>query len=161
MQKLSSGKKAGFILAALLMALLLAGGPLGCASKLDAKSQVKEPGPVYYDFGDVSIPPELSLSRKDSFIYQAQGFSTGVLVLSGKVELGRLLGFFEKNMIKDNWTLISTFKSPRSIMLFSKPGRMCVINVTEGSFSTNVEIWVAPTEVGSPQASSDTLGLFK
>ncbi|MDI6796187.1 MAG: hypothetical protein QMD09_04545 [Desulfatibacillaceae bacterium] len=148
-------------MAALFMALLLVGGPAGCASKLDAKAPVEEPGPVYFDFGDVSIPPELSLSRKDSFVYQAQGFSSGVLVLSGKVELGKLLGFFEKNMIKDNWVLISTFKSPRSIMLFSKPGRMCVINVTEGPFSTSVEIWVAPTEMSSSQASSDALGLFK
>jgi hypothetical protein len=161
MQKFLTAKRICFLLTALLMALLLVGGPAGCASKLDAKAPIEEPGPVYYDFGDVSIPPELSLSRKDSFVYQAQGFSAGVLVLYGKVELGRLLGFFEKNMAKDNWMLVSTFKSPRSIMLFQKPGRMCVINVTESSFSTSVEIWVAPTEIGSSRTSSDSLGLFK
>ena len=41
--------------------------------------------------------------------------------------------------------MISAFKSPRTMMLFQKQTRWCVINITEGQFSTQVEIWVAPT----------------
>ncbi|MBW1822721.1 MAG: hypothetical protein JRI92_13440 [Deltaproteobacteria bacterium] len=65
-------------------------------------------------------------------------------MLKGRVEIGSLISFFEKNMAKDNWRLISSFKSSRTIMLFQKQNRWCVINITE-SMSTRIEIWVAPT----------------
>ncbi|MDY6792686.1 MAG: hypothetical protein SWH54_15600 [Thermodesulfobacteriota bacterium] len=100
--------------------------------------------PLYYDFEDVLIPRELKADQKSSFIYNTAGFSAGVLVLKGRVELGSLVSFFEKNMAKDNWRLVSSFKSSRTIMLFQKQSRWCVINITEG-ISTRTEIWVAPT----------------
>jgi hypothetical protein len=62
-----------------------------------------------------------------------------------------LSAFFENNMSKDNWQPVSSFKSPRTIMLFHKENRWCIINISEKEFSTHVEIWVAPTsnEAGS------------
>jgi hypothetical protein len=48
-------------------------------------------------------------------------------------------------MAKDNWKLVSSFKSPRTILFFSKMNRICIINITEGKFKSEVEIWVAPT----------------
>jgi hypothetical protein len=107
-----------------------------------------EPSPVYYDFGDVLIPLELEVDRDSSFIYHAPGFTAGVLVLTGRVEAASLIRFFENNMAKDNWQLVSSFKSPRTIMFFNKANRSCIINITEHSFSTEVEIWVAPTMTG-------------
>ncbi len=56
-----------------------------------------------------------------------------------------LISFFENNMTKDNWRMVSQFKSPRTMMFFNKPNRGCIISITEGKFSTGVEIWVAPT----------------
>jgi len=105
----------------------------------------KEETPLYYDFGDVPVPPELKLSPKNSFIYRTQGFSAGVLVLKGRVELGSLITFFENNMARDNWHVVSTFKSPRTLLLFQKENRWCVINITDDTYNTHVEIWVAPT----------------
>lgn len=110
----------------------------------EASRQKDKTGPLYYDFGDVLIPRELKADRKSSFIYNTSGFSAGVLVLKGRVETGSLISFFEKNMAKDNWRLISSFKSSRTIMLFQKQNRWCVISITEG-ISTRTEIWVAPT----------------
>lgn len=110
----------------------------------ETSRQKDKTGPLYYDFGDVLIPRELKVDRKSSFIYTTSGFSAGVLVLKGRVELGSLISFFEKNMAKDNWQLISSFKSSRTLMLFQKQTRWCVINITE-SISTRTEIWVAPT----------------
>jgi len=101
--------------------------------------------PVYYDFGDVLIPKELKIDKGSSFIYSAPGFSAGVLALSGRVDVSSLCSFFEENMAKDNWKLVVSFKSPRTVMLFQKENRWCVINITDGKFSTEVEIWVAPT----------------
>ncbi len=126
----------------------------GCASSKPKKgsstSQTttqkdKGPSPLYYDFGDVLIPHELKVIKKSSFVYRTPGFSAGVLALSGRVEISSLIAFFENNMAKDNWKTVSSFKSPRTMMLFQKENRWCVINITEKEFNTNVEIWVGPT----------------
>lgn len=105
--------------------------------------------PIYYDFGDVRLPEELKVDSTASFVYRTGGLSAGVLVLKGRVELYSLIGFFENNMANENWKLISTFKSPRTIMLFQKETRWCVVNITEGKLNTEVEIWVAPTIDGA------------
>ena len=99
----------------------------------------------YYDFGDVLVPKELKVDKKSSFVYNTTGFSAGVLVLKGKIETSSLISFFETNMANDNWDIISSFKSERTMLLFQKAHRWCVINITDESFNTYVEIWVAPT----------------
>ncbi len=99
----------------------------------------------YYDFGDVLVPKELKVDKKSSFIYQTSGFSAGVLVLKGRIESSSLISFFETNMAKDNWNIISSFKSERTMLLFQKTHRWCVMNITDEAFNTYVEIWVAPT----------------
>jgi hypothetical protein len=131
----------------------------GCATLLgktetttsEKAKEKKGPQPLYYDFGDVLIPGELKVDRKNSFVYKAPTFSAGVLVLNGRVEMTSLIAFFENNMTKDNWIPISSFKSPRTILLFQKESRWCVVNITDKDFSTHTEIWVAPT-VGGPEA---------
>ncbi len=100
--------------------------------------------PVYYDFGDVLIPGELKMDRRSTFIYQTAGFTSGVLSLAGRVEFSSLITFFENNMAKDNWRFLSSFKSPRTILLFEKQNRVCVIYLTDREYKVNVEIWVAP-----------------
>jgi hypothetical protein len=105
----------------------------------------KEDVPSYYDFRDVLVPKELKMDKSSSFVYTAPGFSAGVLALNGRVDAGSLCAFFEENMAKDNWKLIVSFKSARTIMLFQKENRWCVINITDGKFTTDVEIWVAPS----------------
>ena len=104
--------------------------------------------PVYYDFGDVLVPSEMKVLKKGSFVFTAPGFSAGVLSLRGRVEINSLIKFFNVNMAKDNWTLVSSFKSQRTIMLFNKENRWCVINITEEDYYTYTEIWVSPTSGG-------------
>jgi hypothetical protein len=52
-------------------------------------------------------------------------------------------------MAKDNWQMISSFKSDRTMLLFQKAHRWCVMNINDETFNTYVEIWVAPTTKGS------------
>lgn len=111
--------------------------------------------PSYMDFGDVLIPKELKINTEKSFIYKTVGLPAGVLALSGRVELNSLCTFFENNMAKDNWKLVSLFKSPRTLMLFQKENRWCVVNVIDGTVFTDVEIWVAPS------VADNTSGLIK
>ncbi|OEU45028.1 MAG: hypothetical protein BBJ60_10255 [Desulfobacterales bacterium S7086C20] len=146
---------AGFRIIAGVFTLLFAFALLsGCArlkgNTLDseemATSEEAEPGPIYYDFGDVLIPLELEQDKDNSFIHHAPGRITeGVLALSGRVEADSMIRFFENNMAKDNWKLVNYFKSPRTIMFFNKANRSCIINITEKRFSSEVEIWVVPT----------------
>ncbi|OQY05489.1 MAG: hypothetical protein B6I22_07325 [Desulfobacteraceae bacterium 4572_123] len=103
------------------------------------------PVPLYYDFGDVLIPSELKVDKKSSFVFRTANFSAGVISLKGRVEVSSLLTFFNSNMQKDNWKEIASFKSPRSVIMYEKANRYCVINISEKNFTTYVEIWVAPT----------------
>jgi hypothetical protein len=133
----------------------------GCAGskvkKGESAASIKDKGPVplYYDFGDVLIPSELKVQKESSFVYHTTGLSAGVLVLKGRVKVNSLITFFEINMVKDNWKLISSFKYRRNILLYHKENRWCVINITEGDYYTYTEIWVSPTT-----AETDT-GLLK
>jgi len=103
----------------------------------------------YYDFGDVLVPKELKVDKKSSFIYNTSGFSAGLLVLKGRIETSSLISFFETNMANDNWNIISSFKSARTMLLFQKAHRWCVMSITDEAFNTLVEIWVAPTTKGT------------
>jgi len=123
------------------------------ASQPAGNVQRYEPAPptsVYYDFKDVLFPSELKLDKKNSSVYVTDGFKAGVLTLTGRVETGSLVSWFENNMVKDNWRLVSSLKAQRTRLLFVKPNRYCVINVTDGGVQTQVDVWVAPT-VGETQ----------
>ena len=135
-----------------LVSLLLLG--LGCATLQKSentsretegkKSEIKGPAPVYYDFADILIPAELSLDKKNSFVYSTPSFSAGVLVFEGYVQGESLVNFFTTNMPKDGWTLKSSFRYRRVILNFEKDQRSCLISVAEYPLKTGVEIWVAP-----------------
>jgi hypothetical protein len=148
-----ANRKLSLTILAFMVAMIVA--IAGCSSLTKKDKQATAPssgeqasGGVsarYYDFGDVLVPKELKVDKKSSFIYQTDGFSAGVLVLKGRIETSSLIDFFENNMAKDNWKNISTFKSERTMLLFQKANRWCVMNITDETFNTYVEIWVAPT----------------
>lgn len=104
-----------------------------------------ENAPQYLDFGDILVPTELKIDKRSSFVFRTSGQSAGVLSLKGRVEIDSLISFFENNMAKDNWQLVSSFKSLRSLMLFQKETRWCVVNISAGDFYTYAEVWVSPT----------------
>ncbi len=137
----------GFIAAFLLFTSSCSTFKFGKNSSSDvptAKKQ-REQAPLYYDFEDVLLPKQMKLDKKSSFVFKTPGVSAGVLVLSGWIDANSLINFFESNMAKDNWNMLTSFKSRRTIMLFQKETRWCVINITDRDFGgTHVEIWVAP-----------------
>jgi len=99
----------------------------------------------YREFGDVLIPSEMEPVPDSSFVYITSGLAVGVMSLKGHVDPDSLISFFQSNMAKDNWKMISYFKSPKTLMLFRKETRWSAINITEGPYYTYAEIWVAPT----------------
>lgn len=110
---------------------------------------VPESKSVYLDFGDVLLPKQLKVDRNHSFIFSASGITAGLLSLKGRVEVNSLITFFQNKMPVDGWQLISAIKASRSMLLFKKQSRWCVISIIEGNLSTRTEIWVAPTLNGS------------
>ena len=153
MQIIDARKTIQILVVGLMVVMLMAVG--GCASNKKDKTatapSVEGSGvpALYYDFGDVLVPRELKVDKKSSFIYQTEGFSAGVLVLKGRIDSSSLISFFDRNMAKDNWQMISSFKSDRTMLLFQKAHRWCVMNINDETFNTYVEIWVAPTTKGS------------
>lgn len=105
----------------------------------------KGTNPVYLDFSDVLIPGEMEVVPKLSFVHNTQGFNAGVLMLKGYVDTESLISFFQNNMAKDNWKMISFFKSPKTKMLFRKETRFSVISIKEETLYTYAEIWVSPS----------------
>jgi len=104
--------------------------------------------PLYYDFGDILLPSELKIDKEETYIVEGPGFLTGILKLKGKVERTSLITFFRNNMAKDNWKAITSFKTPKKvILLYQKKIRWCIINITETQYHTYVEVGVAPSIV--------------
>ena len=110
----------------------------------EAREKDEKNAPLYYDFEDVLIPRDLKLNTKSSFVYHTSGLTAGVLVFTSKVDRSSLIQFFENNMAKDNWQAVSSFNSPRTLLVFQKENRWCVINITDNNWDTLVEIWAAP-----------------
>ncbi len=110
-------------------------------------SKKGQPTAVYSDFGDVLVPTALTVDNESSYVVQTPGFATGVLAMKGRVKRNSLIEFFDHNMVKDNWQIVTLFKSPQThtIMLFHKENRWCVISIRERDFNTYVQIGVAPT----------------
>ena len=104
---------------------------------------------VHYDFPDVVIPSELTLDKKASFVYSTSQSKVGVLVFSGQAEPASLATFFQSNMQKDGWKLLTSFKYREYLMVFVKEDRTCVISIYDKTFSTGCEVRLGPLEPGA------------
>jgi hypothetical protein len=151
--KIDSGvaSRSRFLVWLLSLLLLVASGCAalkksedGSVEAEEMKSEVKGPAPIYYDFADILIPAELSLDKKNSFVYSTRFFSAGVLVFEGYVQGESLVNFFITNMPRDGWILKSSFRYRRVILNFEKDERSCLVSVAEYPLKTRVEVWVAP-----------------
>jgi len=145
--------KRDFFLPSWMVILLIWGCFHGCTvlsttkSGLEANATENEKGaaPRYYDFEDVLVPSELKAQNSKTFVFRTPGLTAGVLSFTGRVELNSLITFFEHSMAADKWNPVGSFKSPRSILLYQKSNRWCVISITENDFTTDVDIWVGPS----------------
>jgi len=101
---------------------------------------------IYLDFDDVLIPEDMPRDKERSFVFRIGALTAGVLVLKGRVPPEDLMTFFGSNMSRDNWKAASSFRSPRSLLIYEKEERWCIITITEDDFDhkTRVEIWVSP-----------------
>ncbi len=150
----------------IIMALAVLALLAGCEGTLQRNKQ-SSPAPVtkqqepmgsYHEFEDVLIPKEMELDTKRSFVFETPQYKTGILVYEGRVEAVSLSNFVEKNMIQDNWRMRSKIKYNRTIMVFEKPDRDCIINIEDETFKTALEVIVAPRlESAQPKAGGNAI----
>ncbi len=113
---------------------------------------------VYYGFEDVLIPMELKVVKDGTVVVSTPGFTSGIITLRGRVERRSLFNFFNNNMQKDNWSVISQIKSPgTTIMVFLKTNRTAVITIRDEQVYTYVEVGVAPTVEGGAGFSETSI----
>ncbi|MCP3874717.1 MAG: hypothetical protein GY699_16385 [Desulfobacteraceae bacterium] len=149
----------------LMMALFISGclGDTFSKKPEDAKPDGDQPKSkkttaIYYDFEDVLIPLELSIVKDRTVVVSAPGFTSGIITLKGRVERRSIFNFFNNNMQKDNWNVISQLKSPgTTIMVFQKASRTSVITIRDEQIYTYVEVGVAPTLSAEPSFSESNL----
>jgi hypothetical protein len=104
------------------------------------------PNVTYYSFPDIPIPKELELIRDKSFVYETSNLRTGLLVLSGNVDINSLDQYFRTNMAKNGWRFINSFKYATVILNYMKEDKAAHIRLSRENFSTWVEIWVGPLD---------------
>ena len=136
----------------ILLILLLSGcfanpfsrQPENGSSNVQPKS--KKATAVYYDFEDVLIPLELKVVQARTVVISTPGFVSGIITLKGRIERRSLFNFFNNNMQKDNWSVVSQIKSPgTTIMVFQKISKTAVITIRDEQIYTYVEVGVSPT----------------
>jgi hypothetical protein len=115
------------------------------ASTSQPPSPSASPRPQFYDFQDIPIPTELDLVSKDSYVFQSGSFKAGLLTLKGRVDVNSLINFFQMALPRENWKPKGGFRYKRSVLIFEKPDKTCIINLYEKTFYTYVEILVAPS----------------
>jgi hypothetical protein len=113
-----------------------------------------EASALYYDFDDIAIPAGFKLVKDSSYVSQSGLQKCGLLVFDGRVEPVSATNFFVAAMARDNWSLKSSFKYGRTLMLFEKPGKTALISIAEGITKTRLEVWVASAPEGPLPASS-------
>lgn len=159
----SSGRMMGFLVCFLVGALSYGCGalgrgsapppnPIGQASTGPLDASAPPPSlppasgrPLVLDFPDVPVPQELSRIDGDSFVFQSGPLIVGLMTLRGmRVDVQSIINFYKIAMPRENWKPRGGFNAKKTVLIFEKPDKTCVINVYEKLFRTFVEIYVAP-----------------
>ena len=126
--------------------------PIGQSSDLPPGSSSPPPllppvagRPLVFDFPDVPVPQELSRIDGDSFVFQSGPLVVGLMTLKGiRVDVQSIISFYKIAMPRENWKPRGGFNAKKTVLIFEKPDKTCVINVYEKLFQTYVEVYVAP-----------------
>ena len=102
----------------------------------------------FLDFNDIPIPPEISVQAKNSYVFESGHIKMGFLTLRGRVNSNSLMNFFAAALPHEGWRLKAQFRYNRSLLIFDKPDKVCVIVMKEETYYTYVEIYVSPVAAG-------------
>jgi hypothetical protein len=98
----------------------------------------------FLDFNDIPIPPEIKVQAKNSYVFEYGQIKMGFLTLRGRVNSNSVMNFFVSALPHEGWRLKAQFRYNRSLLIFDKPDKVCVILMKEETYYTYVEIYVSP-----------------
>lgn len=139
--------------AALLILFLFAQWALvGCASTSPkgggAASSETAIKASFSGFEDVMIPSDISVDRNKSQVYSAGKFKVGLLTFKGRVEPESLADFFQTNLPRNGWKLMTNLKDRAQTLIFLRDERVCMITISENWWNTVCEVRVGLLEKG-------------
>jgi hypothetical protein len=147
--------------AALLILFLFAQWALvGCASTSPKGGGAASPETAlkasFSGFEDVMIPSDISVDRKKSQVYSAGKFKVGLLTFKGRVEPDSLADFFQTNLPRNGWKLMTNLKDRAQTLIFLRDERVCMITISENWWNTVCEVRVGLLEKGSEPGKGTT-----
>jgi hypothetical protein len=101
---------------------------------------------AFSDFEDVPLPSEMSPNKRKTQLYSAGKGKVGLLTLEGRVDPDSLAAFFQNNLPRNGWKPMTSLKDRDHVLVFAKEERMCLINISEGWFTTICEVRVGLLE---------------
>jgi len=101
-------------------------------------------GAKFLDFNDIPIPREISVQPDRSYVFVAGQIKMGFLTLRGRVDSNSLMNFFASALPHEGWRMKAQFRYNRSLLIFDKQDKVCVIIIKEEAYYTYVEIYVSP-----------------
>ncbi|MFQ5847784.1 MAG: hypothetical protein ACE5IQ_08990 [Candidatus Methylomirabilales bacterium] len=122
----------------LITLLLLASG---CASAPKPETARPLEGPA-----DIPIPAGFQKIDKESVLIAFSGFQAGLVVYEGEREPSWVVDFYRGVLPSQGWSLVASFISQETILLFTKERQACVISVSGSRSSTRLEVRVGIVE---------------
>jgi hypothetical protein len=153
-------KRIGSLVALVVLFLVAQWALVGCAylSPKEGGTASSETAlkASFSGFEDVLIPSDLSVDRKKSQVYSAGKAKVGLLTFKGRVEPDSLADFFQNNLPRNGWKLMTNLKDRDQTLIFLKDDRVCMITIAEDWWNTVCEVRVGLVEKGPEPGKGTT-----
>ena len=100
--------------------------------------------PFYHSaYKELLLPAGLTLDKKETRFIHTDSFTGGNLRFIGELELESLADFFVNSMPKNGWKKVYSNVGSEMLQAYTKDQGTCIIKISESSFKTTVDIYVA------------------
>jgi hypothetical protein len=130
----------------------------GCSSTALSPSSTAEPNKptVAQVQGNTPLPPGAVIKHDKSFIIGTGDNWFGRMTLNIGRDANIAHRFFVQSYPQNGWTLVSSVRTARSLLVFTKADRTITIDITEGNYLTSGEavLTVSPLSKSSPTGAT-------
>lgn len=136
---------------ALSLVILSGCGGMSNPFSSDSGNSAEAAAPDYYygEFSDVPVPSSMKKDGEATTIQPAAGVKSGGQSFKGRVELSSLNDFMINAMTREGWSFQAAFRSTKSVLVFEKNDKYCIIYTTDGPINTGMHVVVAPKVASS------------
>lgn len=133
----------------ILLFVLLCAGCSGVPGSFSYDPEGKDY--FFGEFQDIPIPKEMNSCTETTIITTPNNIITGVQVYKGRVEVTSLVKVMQSYMRGSGWQLRSSTRSAKSLLLFEKTDKFCIVYMIDGTFFTEMQVFVTPKLQGGGQ----------